>query len=134
MRHWSASDGRMQFPQLVDTARKEPVLVFRHHRPVAAVISYERYLAFRETQIAALLSAATRIGGSAQARGMTGRSGGGGATPAGAGGTSLYGGNGGAAMYAGSGTNGSIPGGGGGGAQSGTSGAGAKGLCRVTTY
>jgi prevent-host-death family protein len=71
MRHWSASDGRMQFPQLVDTARKEPVLVFRHHRPVAAVISYERYLAFRETQIAALLSAATRIGGSAQARGMT---------------------------------------------------------------
>lgn len=71
MRHWSASDGRMQFPRLVDTARNEPVLVFRHHRPVAAVISYERYREFRDFQISSFLSASARIGGSAQARGMT---------------------------------------------------------------
>lgn len=43
MRYFTARDAKNQFGRLLDTARREPVLVSKHGRPVAVVLSYEEY-------------------------------------------------------------------------------------------
>ena len=39
----SANDAKARFGQLLDTARREPVTIEKHGRPVAVVISKEEY-------------------------------------------------------------------------------------------
>ncbi|EGV19513.1 type II toxin-antitoxin system Phd/YefM family antitoxin [Thiocapsa marina] len=43
MRNVSAHDAKARFGQLLDTARREPVVTERHGRPVAVVVSKEAY-------------------------------------------------------------------------------------------
>ena len=39
----TSKDAQNKFGSMLDAARKEPVTITRHHRPVAVVISPERY-------------------------------------------------------------------------------------------
>ncbi len=43
MPNMSANDAKARFGQLLDTARREPVTIEKHGRPVAVVISKEEY-------------------------------------------------------------------------------------------
>lgn len=43
MKHTSARDAKNQFGLLLDTARAQPVIIEKHGRPVAVVISIEEY-------------------------------------------------------------------------------------------
>ena len=43
MRKISANEAKARFGQLLDTARREPVTIEKHGRPVAVVISVEDY-------------------------------------------------------------------------------------------
>jgi prevent-host-death family protein len=43
MQNMSAHDAKARFGQLLDTARREPVIIERHGRPVAVVLSTEEY-------------------------------------------------------------------------------------------
>jgi prevent-host-death family protein len=41
MKYFTAKDAKNQFGRLLDQSRAEPVLVVKHGRPVAVVLSYE---------------------------------------------------------------------------------------------
>lgn len=43
MHHMSAHDAKARFGQLLDTARREPVVIERHGRAVAVMLSKEEY-------------------------------------------------------------------------------------------
>ncbi|MBK1702880.1 type II toxin-antitoxin system Phd/YefM family antitoxin [Thiococcus pfennigii] len=43
MQNISAHDAKARFGQLLDTARREPVVIERHDRAVAVVLSKEEY-------------------------------------------------------------------------------------------
>jgi antitoxin Phd len=43
MKYFTANDAKNQFGRLLDQSRAEPVLVVKHGRPVAVVLSYEEY-------------------------------------------------------------------------------------------
>jgi prevent-host-death family protein len=43
MQNMSAHDAKARFGQLLDTARREPVTIERHGRPVAVMLSKEEY-------------------------------------------------------------------------------------------
>ena len=43
MKYFTAKDAKNQFGRLLDSARGEPVMVVKHGRPVAVLLSYEEY-------------------------------------------------------------------------------------------
>ena len=43
MKYFTAKDAKNQFGRLIDCARSEPVMVAKHGRPVAVLLSYEEY-------------------------------------------------------------------------------------------
>ena len=43
MKYFTAKDAKNQFGRLLDQSRAEPVLVVKHGRPVAVLVSYEEY-------------------------------------------------------------------------------------------
>jgi antitoxin Phd len=43
MKYFTAKDAKNQFGRLLDQSRTEPVLVVKHGRPAAVVLSYEEY-------------------------------------------------------------------------------------------
>ncbi|MGY6628967.1 MAG: type II toxin-antitoxin system Phd/YefM family antitoxin [Oceanicaulis sp.] len=55
MRTFTAADAKNRFGELLDAARREPVSIERHGRPVAVMISHEEY-ALYEQAFAELLS------------------------------------------------------------------------------
>lgn len=48
MQNISAHDAKSRFGQLLDTARREPVVIERHGRAVAVVVSKEEYDALND--------------------------------------------------------------------------------------
>ncbi|MCC5995977.1 MAG: type II toxin-antitoxin system Phd/YefM family antitoxin [Oceanicaulis sp.] len=58
MRTFTAADAKNRFGELLDAARREPVSIERHGRPVAVMISQEEYASYEQVY-AELLS--TRI-------------------------------------------------------------------------
>jgi prevent-host-death family protein len=51
MRSVSAHDAKARFGQLLDTARREPVVIERHGRAVAVVLSKEDYDELNEIKL-----------------------------------------------------------------------------------
>jgi prevent-host-death family protein len=43
MKYFTAKDAKNQFGRLLDQSRVEPVLVVKHGRPVAVLVSFEEY-------------------------------------------------------------------------------------------
>lgn len=46
MKEFSVSQARQDLPSLIDRAKKEPVLVSRHGKPEAVLISFEQFEKF----------------------------------------------------------------------------------------
>lgn len=69
MRYFTAKDAKNQFGRMLDAAQREPVLVSKHGRPVAIVLSYEEYERLDELEKAFWAGKA----GAADAEGYLGR-------------------------------------------------------------
>jgi prevent-host-death family protein len=54
MRSMAALDAKNRFGELLDTAQREPVVIEKHGRPVAVVVSAEDYKELEELKIARL--------------------------------------------------------------------------------
>lgn len=54
MRTFTAADAKNRFGELLDAARREPVSIERHGRPVAVMISREEYAAYADAYDALL--------------------------------------------------------------------------------
>jgi len=71
MKSVSATKAKQNFAAVLDDAQREPVVIRRHERDVAVLISAEEYERIRRTNVAELQRTMDRIGAEAAARGMT---------------------------------------------------------------
>jgi prevent-host-death family protein len=71
MRSVSATEAKQNFASVLDTAQRKPVLIRRHDRDVAVVLSAVEYERLRGLNIADYLRVAHEIGQHAGAEGMT---------------------------------------------------------------
>jgi len=67
----SSTDLKQRSGALIDAAQREPVMIRRHDRDVAVLISAEEYERIRRTNVAELQRTMDRIGAEAVSRGMT---------------------------------------------------------------
>ena len=56
MQNISANDAKSRFGELLDTARREPVTIEKHGRPVAVILSTEDYNELKQIKIEQLRS------------------------------------------------------------------------------
>jgi prevent-host-death family protein len=71
MRTISATAAKQQFAAILDAAQREPVLIRRHERDVAVVLSAAEYERLRGLNVAEFQRLCDRIAASAKARGLT---------------------------------------------------------------
>lgn len=71
MREMSATAAKQHFAEVLDTVQREPVIIRRHERDVAVVISVEDYDRLRRAKIDEFNAFCDRVGAEAKARGMT---------------------------------------------------------------
>jgi prevent-host-death family protein len=71
MRYISATEAKQNFAAVLDNAQRGPVVIRRHNREIAAIISMEDYERIRKARVEELLQLTARIGKQAAARGMT---------------------------------------------------------------
>lgn len=71
MRSVSATEAKQNLASVLDAAQREPVVIRRHDRDVAVVMSAEEYERLRRLNIAEYLKLAEQIGKQAVANGMT---------------------------------------------------------------
>jgi prevent-host-death family protein len=67
----SATEAKQKFAALLDRSRKQPVMIQRHDRDIAVLISPEDYEELRQARVRGLLELTERTGAYAAARGMT---------------------------------------------------------------
>ncbi len=68
---YSASDAKQNFAAMVDAAAREPVVIRRHYRDVAMVISPEQYRKLHRLNAEELMRFAESVGTEAEKNGMT---------------------------------------------------------------
>lgn len=68
---YSASEAKQNFAAMLDAAAKQPVVIRRHDRDVAMVISPEEYQRLHALNVERLLALCDEIGAQAKANGMT---------------------------------------------------------------
>ena len=71
MKAVSEAEAKRRFPELLQTAQREPVMIRRQDRDVAVIVSAEKYEKIRRINVADLTHLMDRIGAQAAARGMT---------------------------------------------------------------
>jgi prevent-host-death family protein len=70
MRYVSASDAKQRLAALLDAAQREPVVIRRHERDVAVLLSAQEFERLRNGNVAEFQRFCDRIGERAAARGM----------------------------------------------------------------
>ena len=70
MRSVSATEAKQNFAAVLDSAQREPVVIRRHNRDIAVVVSPEDYERIRRANIADYRDVVTRVGEYAAAQGM----------------------------------------------------------------
>lgn len=70
MRTISATNAKQCFAALLDAAQREPVVIRRHERDVAVVLSPEEYERMRNFYVRELEDLCTRVSEQAKSRGM----------------------------------------------------------------
>ena len=68
---YSASEAKQNFAAMLDAAAREPVVIRRHDRDVAVVISPEDYRRLHRLNAEELIALCDRIGAEAEKKGMT---------------------------------------------------------------
>ncbi|HKK18360.1 MAG TPA: type II toxin-antitoxin system Phd/YefM family antitoxin [Opitutales bacterium] len=71
MKTMTANEAKQSFGRLLDDARREPVLIEKHKRPAAVLISSEEYDRLRGLNVAQFSAFCDRIGQRAEAAGLT---------------------------------------------------------------
>jgi prevent-host-death family protein len=71
MKSVSATEAKQRLAALLDAAQREPVVIRRQNRDVAVIMSVEEFERIRKINVAELKRTMDRIGGQAEARGMT---------------------------------------------------------------
>lgn len=72
MRHVSATDAKQRLAALLDAVQREPVVIQRHERDVAVLLSAEEYERLSALNREEFERFCDRIGAEATARGLTG--------------------------------------------------------------
>jgi antitoxin Phd len=70
MKTISATDAKQSFAALLDTAQREPVVIRRHDRDVAVLLSADEYEHLRDLYVRELEDLCSRVSAQAKARGM----------------------------------------------------------------
>lgn len=70
MRAVSATKAKQSFAEVLDTAQREPVVIRRHKRDIAVLVSPQEYERIHRQKVAELNRFADRISEQAAARGM----------------------------------------------------------------
>ncbi len=68
---YSASEAKQNFAAMLDAAAKQPVVIRRHDRDVAMVISLEQYRRMHRLAVDKLKRVVDEIGAEAEKNGMT---------------------------------------------------------------
>lgn len=71
MRSVSATEAKQKFAELLDTAQREPVVIRRHDRDIAVVISAREYEQIRAANVAEFQHFCDDVAQKATERGMT---------------------------------------------------------------
>jgi antitoxin Phd len=71
MKSVSATDAKQQLAALLDTAQREPVVIRRHQRDVAVLLSIDQYERMRGSRIQEFQRFCDRVADEAKARGMS---------------------------------------------------------------
>jgi prevent-host-death family protein len=71
MRQFSATEAKQRLAELLDTAQRETVVIRRHERDVAVVMSPQEYERLRGLNIAELDRLTRRVSARAKRRGLT---------------------------------------------------------------
>jgi len=70
MKSISATDAKQRLAALLDTAQREPVVIRRHERDVAVLLSIDQYERMRGARIQEFQRFCDRVAEEAKARGM----------------------------------------------------------------
>jgi prevent-host-death family protein len=70
MRTISATEAKQNFAALIDSAQREPIIIRRHNRDLAVVVSPRDFERIRRANIEELKRLTDRVGREAAARGM----------------------------------------------------------------
>ena len=70
MKSVSATDAKQRLAALLDTAQREPVVIRRHERDVAVLLSFDQYERMRGARIQEFQRFCDRVAEEAKARGM----------------------------------------------------------------
>jgi prevent-host-death family protein len=71
MRSISATDAKQKLAALLDAAQREPVVIRRHDRDVAVILSADEYGRLLDARASDFQSFCDRIGNSARKKGIT---------------------------------------------------------------
>ena len=71
MRSVSATEAKQNLAAVLDTAQREPVVIRRHDRDVAVILSAEEYERLRARRVAEFQRFCDQVAEKAAARGMT---------------------------------------------------------------
>ena len=66
----SATEAKQSFAALLDKAQREPVVIRRHDRDVAVIVSAEEYERLRDLYVRELEELCARVSAQAKARGL----------------------------------------------------------------
>ena len=67
----AANEAKQSFGSILDSAQREPVLIQKHQRSVAVILSFHEYDRLRGANVAEFTSFCDRIGASAKKAGLT---------------------------------------------------------------
>lgn len=71
MKTITANEAKQSFGRLLDDARREPIMIEKHKRPAAVMISSDEYDRLRGLNVAQFSAFCDQIGQCAEANGLT---------------------------------------------------------------
>jgi len=71
MKYITANEAKQSFGQVMETAQREPVIVRKHNRPAAVIISPQEYDRMRNTNLREFTDFCEQVAGKAKKKGLT---------------------------------------------------------------
>lgn len=71
MKYFTANEAKQAFGQVMETAQREPVLIRKHNRPAAVVLSPQEYDRMRSVNVAEFTRFCEKVSKKAKKKGLT---------------------------------------------------------------
>ena len=71
MKYITANEAKQSFGQVMETAQREPVIVRKHNRPAAVIISPQEYDRMRNTNLREFTDFCEQVASKAKKKGLT---------------------------------------------------------------